>query len=349
VPPPRTSRFGSPLVLSRVHWVRPELVVEVKYLSWTLENLLRQVVYVGLREDKPAGEVQRPVPFPKAIASAAMPTRKKAHIGVPRENILQLLPDAVVPSREELAEYWRKVAPHALRYLGNRPLKLVRHVHGTTFYHRGALPPVPSSVHQLRMTKREGGEGVRLWVDSLDGLLGLVELGVVEVHPWGATVDDMERPDTLVFDLDPGEGVEWRFVTDTAFALKDLLAREGLRCWPKLTGGKGIHLMVPIERSMLWDPAHEYARRLAENFIARDRGRYTLSASPSARSGKLFIDYLRNGRGTTAVGAWSPRARPAFPIAAPITWADVRRGIRPDAFTIEHRPNARRSKKPRPS
>jgi bifunctional non-homologous end joining protein LigD len=193
--------------------------------------------------------------------------------------------------------------------------------------------------------KREGGQGVRLWVDSLDGLLGLVELGVVEVHPWGATVDDIERPDTLVFDLDPGEGLEWSFVAETAFALKDLLAREGLGCWPKLTGGKGIHLMVPIERSMLWDPAHEYAKRLAEKFIARDRGRYTLSASPSARSGKLFIDYLRNGRGTTAVGAWSPRARPAFPIAAPISWADVRRGIRPDAFTIEHPPNARRPKK----
>jgi bifunctional non-homologous end joining protein LigD len=197
VPPPRTSRFGSPLVLSRVHWAVPELVVEVKYLSWTLENLLRQVVYVELREDKPAREVQRPVPFPKGIAPAR-PPRKAPRIGVSRENILQLLPDAVVPSREELAEYWRKVASHALRYLGNRPLKLVRHVHGTTFYHRGALPPVPSSVHQLRLTKREGGEGVRLWVDSLDGLLGLVELGVVEVHPWGATVDDVERPDTLV-------------------------------------------------------------------------------------------------------------------------------------------------------
>jgi bifunctional non-homologous end joining protein LigD len=248
-----------------------------------------------------------------------------------------------------LAQYWTNVAPQALRYLGNRPLKLVRHVHGTTFYHRGALPPVPPSVHQLRLMKREGGQGVRLWVDSLDGLLGLVELGVVEVHPWGATVEDIERPDTLVFDLDPGEGVEWSFVTDTACALKDLLAHEGLNCWPKLTGGKGIHLMVPIDRSMLWDPAHQYAKRLAETFIERDRGRYTLGASPSARYGKLFVDYLRNGRGTTAVGAWSPRARPAFPIAAPVSWADVRRGIRPDAFTIEHRPNARRSRKPRRS
>ena len=104
VPPPRTSRFGSPLVLSRVHWVLPELVVEVKYLSWTLENLLRQVVYVGLREDKPAREVQRPVPFPKGIAAARPPRKKAPRIGVSRENILQLLPDAVVPSREELAE-----------------------------------------------------------------------------------------------------------------------------------------------------------------------------------------------------------------------------------------------------
>ena len=145
-------------------------------------------------------------------------------MAVPRENILQLLPDAVVPSREELARYWRRVAPEALKHLARRPLKLVRHVHGTTFYHRGKLPPVPPAVHQLRLQKREGGEGVRVWVDDLDGLLGLLDMDVVEVHPWGATVDDIEHPDLLVFDLDPGEGIEWDFVTGTALALRDQLA-----------------------------------------------------------------------------------------------------------------------------
>jgi bifunctional non-homologous end joining protein LigD len=116
-------------------------------------------------------------------------------IAVPKENILQLLPDAMVPTRDELAAYWRSVADHALDYLGRRPLKLVRSVHGTTFYHMGRLPPIPPAVHQLRIEKREGGEGTRVWIDDLDGLLGLVEMRVVEIHPWGANINDIEHPD----------------------------------------------------------------------------------------------------------------------------------------------------------
>lgn len=128
-------------------------------------------------------------------ARAARSSRR----GVPPENILQLLPDAVVPSKVELGAYWRKVAKRALPYLAGRPLKLVRHSRDMTFYHKGRLPRVPESVHQLRIEKREGGEGVRLWVDNLPGLLGLVDMGVVELHPWAATVDNYEHVDQLVF------------------------------------------------------------------------------------------------------------------------------------------------------
>ena len=339
VPTPRTSRFGSPLVLSRVHWVRPELVAEVKFLTWTHENLLRQVVYLGLREDKPAREVRRPVPYPKSAAGPKRNTSHQRRPAVPAENILQLLPDAVVPSRDALAAYWTRVAPQALKHLGNRPLKLVRSVHGTTFYHRGPLPPVPSSVHQLRLHKREGGEGVRVWVDDLNGLLGLLEMDVIEVHPWGATVTDIEHPDMLIFDLDPGEGIGWDFVIETALALRDLLADEELESWPKVTGDKGLHVMVPIEPSLVWDDAHEYCKEIAHRFIERDRARYTVSASTTARPGRLFLDYLRNGRGTTAVGAYSPRARSGFPIAAPVSWAQVQNGIRPNAFSMNSLPH----------
>jgi bifunctional non-homologous end joining protein LigD len=154
------------------------------------------------------------------------------------------------------------------------------------------LLPVPPAVHQLRLHKREGGEGVRVWVDDLDGLLGLLDMDVVEIHTWGASVDDIERPDLLVFDLDPGEGIEWDFVTGTALALRNQLAGEGLPSWPKLTGGKGLHLIVPIERSMAWDEAHDYCERLAERFITRDGSRYTKLAALSARQGRLFVDYL---------------------------------------------------------
>lgn len=352
VPPPRTSRFGSPLVLSRVHWVRPELVAEVTFLTWTDGGLLRQVVYQGLREDKPAREVTRPLATetapPLTTAPTAVPRtaaargprsgRRPKRTAVPAENILQLLPDAVVPSKEERAAYWTKFADWALKHLGRRPLKLVRHTKGTTFYHIGPLPPVPAAVHQLRIEKRAGGEGIRLWVDDLAGLLGLVEIGAVELHPWGAHIDDIEHPDLLVFDLDPGEGIPWEFVIETAVALRERLAAEGLAGWPKTTGGKGLHVMVQVAPEMTWDAAHKFTLRIAEQLAATDRERYVTTAELAKRPGKLFIDYLRNGRGTTAVGAYSPRARESFPVAAPVTWRDIEKGVRSDAFTMVRPP-----------
>jgi bifunctional non-homologous end joining protein LigD len=191
-------------------------------------------------------------------------------------------------------------------------------------------------VRQLKIQKRAGGEGTRLWIEDLAGLLGLVAIGVVEVHPWNSSVDDLEHPDVLVFDLDPGEGIEWDFVIDTALSVRALLKAEGLTSWPKVTGGKGLHIMAPLARDMTHDAAHQYSRELAQRIAGTDPDRYTTSAAMPERTGKLFIDYLRNGRGTTAVGTYSPRARPGFPIAAPVTWKAVERGIRPDAFSIEH-------------
>ena len=153
---------------------------------------------------------------------------------MPRENILQLLPDAVAPPEEELAAYWSKVWKRALAHLGRRPLKLVRHVRGTTFYHKGKLPPVPDAVHMLTIEKREGGEGTRLWVDDLEGLLGLVEIGAVELHPWNASIVRYRASDMLVFDLDPGEGVAWEFVIETARMLRRMLRDQGLEPWPSI-------------------------------------------------------------------------------------------------------------------
>jgi bifunctional non-homologous end joining protein LigD len=230
------------------------------------------------------------------------------------------------------------VGKRALLYLGRRPLKLVRHVRGTTFYHKGPLPPIPKSVRTLTIHKREGGEGTRVWVEDVAGLLGLLDLDVIEVHPWNATVDDIEHPDVLVFDLDPGAGIEWSFVIETALALRTFVRGEGLDSWPKLTGGKGIHVMVPIARNLTHDEARRYSRQLAQRLAALDPKRYTLSAGLAQRTGRLFIDYLRNGRGTTAVGAYSPRARTGFPVAAPVTWKQVDKGVRPDAFNLSNPP-----------
>jgi DNA ligase D-like protein (predicted polymerase) len=187
-----------------------------------------------------------------------------------------------------------------------------------------------------RSRARSGGEAA---IDSSTtkwGLLGMVEIGAVEIHPWQATIDDIERPDMLVFDLDPGEGVGWEFVVKSAFRVRAVLAADDLDCWPKTTGGKGLHIMVPIEPAMTWSAAHDYTRGIAQHLANTEPARYTISAALEERPGSLFIDFLRNGRGTTAVGAYSPRARP--PIAAPITWKDVERGVRSDQFTMAKLP-----------
>jgi len=328
-----TSPLAEPVSKPKATWVEPALDAEIEYGGLTDDGLLREAVFKGIRDDL------RTVPSP-SIQPSARPG-KSVHVGVPRENILQLLPDAVAPSKEELVRYWRKVGKRALHYLGGRPLKLVRHTHRTTFYHKGKLPPIPDSVHQLRIAKREGGEGVRVWVDDIDGLIGLVAMGAVELHPWAATVDDIERADRLVFDLDPGPGVAWDFVVETAFSLKRILENEGHESWPKLTGGKGLHVMAPIEQRLAHDKARVYCRSLVARLAAAKPNAYTLSALPARRNNRIFLDYLRNGRGTTAVGAYSPRAREGFPVAAPVTWKDIERGVRPDAYTITRPPRRR--------
>ena len=291
----------------------------------TADKLLRAPVFKGIRDE---------LMEPKCNRSQ----REEidwARLRVPKENVLQLLPDAVVPSKEELARYWNTVAPEALKYIARRPLKLVRHSHDTTFYHMGPLPPLPPSVHQLRIAKRAGGIGTRVWVDDFNGLLGLVAIGAVELHTWNSTIDDLEHPDLMVFDLDPGPGVSFGFVTETAFALREMLKHEGLQSWPKLTGGKGVHVMVPLkDTSMSHDQAHRYSRELATRLAATQPSRYTTSAAIGQREGRLFVDFLRNGRGTTAVATYSPRARPSFPIAAPTTWQALENGINWDAFTV---------------
>ena len=333
----KTSPLDVPVKKPKATWVEPVVDAEIEYSTITGDGLLREAVYRGVRDDL------EPAPPKVSSEQRKQSTTKrkesgKPHIGVPRDNILQLLPDAVAPSKEELAAYWRRVGKRALEYLGRRPLKLVRHTHHTIFYHKGKLPPVPSSVHQLKIQKREGGEGTRLWVDSIEGLLGLVEIGAVEIHPWNAAVDDLEHPDTLVLDLDPGHGVEWQFVIDTALRLKEMLDDEGLESWPKLTGGKGIHLMMPIEPDLTHNEARGYAKSVAQRIADTDPKRYLVSSDPGQRSGKIFIDYLRNGRGNTAIGTYSPRVRYGFPIAAPATWRQVKNGIRPDAFTMKNPP-----------
>jgi len=335
-----TSPLDEPIKKPKATWVEPVVEAEIAFNGVTADGLLRAPVFKAIREDLSPPEPKTSRPSSKRSAKSSEDIKQKTG-KVPRANILQLLPDAVAPTRQELKRYWRKVADRALVHLGRRPLKLVRRVGDVVFYHRGPLPPIPDTVHQLRIEKREGGEGVRVWVDDLEGLLGLVDMDVVEVHPWNADIEDLEHPDMLVFDLDPGDGVEWPFVIETALKLRDMLEEADLECWPKVTGGKGVHIMVPIEPSMTHDEAREYSRSLSARLASTDPERYTILSAPLARKGRIYIDYLRNGRGATAAGTWSPRAREGFAIAAPVTWAQIARGISPTAFSLTKLPRVR--------
>jgi bifunctional non-homologous end joining protein LigD len=321
-----------------VEWVEPELVAEVEYRGWTSDRQLRHASYKGLREDKDPREVVNES-APERATEPEAPRRGKAPqvrkvVRFRPENIQTLYRDAVVPSDDQLTAYWQAVGNDALKYLGRRPLKLVRHVRGKTFMHQGPFPPVPDTVHQLRIEKATGEEGVRLWVDSVDGLLGLLAIDVVEIHPWGATVDDVDHPDMLVIDIDPGPSVEWEIVTETALKLRDVFKSEGISSWAKVSGSKGIHVMAPVEPDLDWDRARAYCKALAERVAATNTRRYTMSAR-QARTGRIFLDYLRNVPSITAIGTYSPRAKPGFPVAMRVTWTDVENGIGPDAFTME--------------
>jgi bifunctional non-homologous end joining protein LigD len=314
-------------------WLKPVVEAEIDYSAKTDEGLVRHGSFKGLRDDLAPVEIPRP-----AVGSA---NKRKDESEGPSgnryaapENMLQLLHGAVAPDADALEAYWRKVGPKALKYLGRRPLKLVRHVGSKIFYHKRKLPPIPDGVKTLKIEKREGGEGVRVWVDDVAGLVALARgLEAVELHPWNATVDDIEVADQIVLDLDPGEGIERGFVVETALRVRGMIEDEGLKPWPKVTGGKGYHVMAALTERMSHDQARAYARDLAERIAATD-GRYTTSASIGQRTGHLFIDYLRNGRGSTAIGTWSPRARLGFPIARAVTWKQVEQAIDPRAFTI---------------
>jgi bifunctional non-homologous end joining protein LigD len=219
----RKTPLSEPIVKPKATWVEPVVDAEVAYSSKTDAGLLREAVFKGLREDL-AAPAASPSRVAKTLIVPSTPNK-----GVPPYNILQRLPEGVAPNEEELVTYWKKVGKQAMEHLARRPLKLVRRVGHTIFYHKGPLPPVPDSVHQLKIEKREGGEGIRLWVDDYAGLVGLVQIGAVELHPWNATVDDIEHADRLVLDLDPGEGVAKQLLYDTALKVRELFESEGLK------------------------------------------------------------------------------------------------------------------------
>jgi len=240
-------------------------------------------------------------------------------------------------TKQQLAEYYLAAADWVLPHVVGRPLALVRCPSGAEqgcFFQKHPWAGLDS--HVIRETvPDERGEQTVVLVRDIGGVIGLVQAGVLEIHPWGAPLADVEHPDRIVFDFDPGEGVPWSEVVAGAVELRRRLGALGLESFPKTTGGKGLHVVVPLQPEAGWDEAKAFAHDLAEAMAADHPDRYLAKASKAEREGRVFIDYLRNTRGATAVAAYSTRARPGAPVSTLLRWDELSDDRSSNHFTVE--------------
>lgn len=324
-------------------WVSPEVVVEVSFTEWTSDGRLRHPVFQGIREDKPATDVRREEPMPpttnaaKASGRRRSPARDDAVAGVTITH-----PDRVIfadakISKRELAEHFARVAPVMLPHVAGRPLSLVRCPEGVgapCFFQKHWTGKLPPTLDTVAIEQSDGKKHPYVVVHDAAGLVTLAQWGIVEVHPWGARADAPDRPDRVIFDLDPGPGVTWGAVREATSGLRALLQELGLESWLKTSGGKGLHVELPVARRVTWDDVADFSRAVAERMAAEFPDRFIARASKAARRGVIFVDWLRNTRGATAVAPWSPRARPAAGVSVPVDWSALDSVQSGDAWTI---------------
>ncbi len=347
-PAPRNAPRGK-----GIHWVVPNIVVEVEYAEWPEDGALRHASFQGIREDKTSEEVVREEPSapPNAKTQAARtstPSSKKRGLGkaMMLDGVRLTNPDRVLfedqgLTKRDLAQYYEQVASFVLPHVQSRLLTIVRCPMGIEkqcFYQKHASDK-PSTTGLIPIeVPGESNAHKYFAIDSLQGLVSLVQLGAVEIHTWGSRSDNFEHPDQLVFDLDPDEGLAWDRVVEASFEVKGTLDQAGLRSFPKTTGGKGVHVVVPIVPKLGWDEAKAFCLTLAQHMTRKAPARYTASLSKARRKGKIFIDYLRNGRGATAVAVLSPRARGGATVSMPLTW-DALASLRdPKQFNVRSAP-----------
>lgn len=239
----------------------------------------------------------------------------------------------------DLARYYASVAERMVPLMARRPLTLVRCPRGrasSCFFQKHVDAGFPRRIGRVDVEEKTGEVEAYAFVASEADLLALVNLGTLEMHTWNARADRLDRPDRMVFDLDPGEDVPWAEVTDAALRMRDGLEELGLRSFAKTTGGKGLHVVVPLSRGASWEQVSAFAKAYAERFASTEPERFTVNMSKAARPGRTFIDYLRNVRGATAVEAYSTRARVGAPVATPVSWDEVGPSLRPNGYTVEN-------------
>jgi bifunctional non-homologous end joining protein LigD len=267
---------------------------------------------------------------------------KQLPLGFALTNLDKVLYPEQNITKAQLVAYLAVVADWMLPHIDDRPLTLVRCPEGRTkpcFFQKKIYPGAPKAIQTVEI-REEGGETVDyMKVRDMPGLIGLAQLGTLEVHIWGCRADKLERPDFMVFDLDPDVGLAWDKVALAAFDVRKRLRAVGLDSWVKTTGGKGLHVCVPLERRLDWDDFKAWSKAFADKLAHDEPTLYTSNMAKSARRGKIFVDYLRNGRNATFICAYSPRARENAPVSTPITWDELAHGIDPQAFTTRTVPS----------
>jgi bifunctional non-homologous end joining protein LigD len=313
-----------PFAAREVTWVAPELVVEVAFRGWGKEGLLRQASYQRMREDKDPADVGASEVEGTKVDRQNVRDQATARLTSPDK----LIYPAEKITKQQVAEYYRAVAARLLPEVVQRPLSLLRcpdGVQGQCFFQKHHAASLGGRVHAVAIKEKGGTRAEYVYIDDLDGLLDLVQMNVLELHPWGARIEDVEHPDRLVFDLDPGDGVPWSAVRAGARDVRARLDEIGLASFLRLSGGKGVHVVVPIAPGPGWSETKAFCEAFADAMATHAPDRYVATASKAKRGGVIFIDWLRNSRGATSVASWSLRARPGAAVAMPLRWDELGR------------------------
>src|SRR4051812_2986710 len=307
---PRAERRGA-------RWLKPELVAEVAFAEFTAEGIVRQASFLGLRGDKKAKEVV--AEMPQALPE---PAGDEVKISNPDRIVF---PDAKV-TKGELADYYRALGAPMAVWTANRPISLVRCPQGRArkcFFQKHESGTFGPHVLHVPIREKDGHNEDYLYVSDSAGVIACVQMGTIEFHGWGSKVADVDKPDRIVFDLDPDVGLDFGLVKKAARDLKRHLADMGLTTFPMLTGGKGVHVVVPLIPKAEWPEVKDFAQRFALALAEAEPERFTAALSKAKRTGRIFVDYLRNQRGATAIMPYSARARETAPVAAPINWEEL--------------------------
>jgi len=348
---------ASPPREASMHWAKPELVAEIEFAGWTGAGNVRQAAFKGLREDKPAREVKAEKPAKAATTKTAKPKPESGSaagravvMGVSISHPEKpLWPDEDPPvTKIELAQYLESIGDWMIEHIKGRPCSIVRTpdgIHSQTFFQRHGMP---GSSHLLTLTKVAGDKKPYLQIDRVEALASVAQMGTIELHPWNCQPGDVEMPGRLVFDLDPGPGVDFKAIVDGAVALRERLDALGLVSFCKTTGGKGLHVVTPLsdKKGYDWDVAKGFAREVCRRLADDEPERYVLNMAKKERKGRIFLDYLRNDRTATAVAPLSPRARVGATVSMPLNWTQVRAGLDPGRYTIRTAPKLLKSAKP---